>query len=528
MLKGIWRDLFHAGRSLTKARAFTFVCVASLGIGMVPIIAIPYWARVLKMPPAGVQTKGFVQLVTTGRGEAGEAWSYPDFETLRESDTGIALIGWTNGVARVANETREGASTASVGTMFVTANYFRTLGVPLARGAGFDATGDNPSTAEPVVIVGHDYWQNQMGAEPDIIGKTLTLDDIPHVVVGVAPEHFSGHMGYQARQLFLPLGRYPPLRADTTFRFDRSREWLVVHGRLSTGAGIGQASAAVAAVTSRLATDYPATNRLKAGIVVPYDPLGHFNEFRIVETLFFTLTGAVLVVVCLNISGMMLVRSAMRERELSIRHAIGASRGRLVRYLLSEAIVLAGLGAVLASVVIFNAPRLFARLAEQPLPFEVQEALKLDPLIVAICSGLCLATTLTFGLLPAIRFSRPVIISSLKDDAGVGGFRAGRVHRFTAALQVAITVPLTVLSAIALDLARVTATGDLGFDSDALYAAPLKFDDRQSERVELRTRSVGDDLERRVNFKESREDSPSEWRALQILPRQERPGHDEF
>ena len=87
----------------------------------------------------------------------------------------------------------------------------------------------------------------------------------------------------------------------------------------------------MAAVTARLATDYPATNQLKAGIVVPYDPLGYRNEFRIVETLFFTLTGAVLVVVCLNISGMMLVRSAMRERDLSIRHAIGASRGRLAQ-----------------------------------------------------------------------------------------------------------------------------------------------------------------------------------------------------
>src|SRR4029078_1233313 len=97
----------------------------------------------------------------------------------------------------------------------------------------------------------------------------------------------------------------------------------------------------------------------------------------------------------------------------------------------------------------------------QPLPFEVENALKLDPLIVAICSGLCLATSLIFGLLPAARFSRPVIISSLKDDAGVGGFQAGRVHRFTAALQVAIAVPLIVLSAITLDLVRVTATGTI-------------------------------------------------------------------
>jgi ABC-type antimicrobial peptide transport system permease subunit len=159
-----------------------------------------------------------------------------------------------------------------------------------------------------------------------------------------------------------------------------------------------------------LATEYPATNASRGGIVVPYDPLGYYNEFRIVEAVWFTLTGAVLVVVCLNVSGMMLVRSALRERELSIRHAIGASRGRLARYLLSEAIVLAALAAVLGSIVLFDAPRLLVWWAGRPLPFEVQQALKLDPSIVAICAGLCLATSVVFGLLPAVRFSRCPII----------------------------------------------------------------------------------------------------------------------
>lgn len=495
MLNGIWRDLLYAGRSLARARAFTLVCVVSLGIGMVPVIAIPYWARTLRMPPVGMNTDGLVELVTVPNGARGpgETWSYPDFETLRASDTGIALIGWKSGESKIAVDATPGGPTESVATMFVSADYFKTIGLAPARGAGFDATGDNPLAAEPVVIVGYRYWQNQMGADQDVIGKTLTLDGIAHVVVGVAPEHFSGHMGFQERQLFLPLGRYPPLGADAALRADRSREWLSVHGRLLPGVSIGQASAAVAAVTSQLAAEYPATNQLKAGIAVPYDPLGHFNEFRIVETFAFTLTGAVLVVVCLNISGMMLVRSAMRERELSIRHAIGASRGRLARYLLSEAIVLAGLGALLGSVVLFNGPHLLAW-AGRPLPFEVQQALRFDLSIVSIGVALCLGASVVFGLLPAARFSRPAIISSLKDDAGIGGFQAGRVHRLTAALQVAIAVPLIVLSAIALDRVRVTATGDLGFESDLLYAAPLKFGGVADKSVELRLRSARDTL----------------------------------
>src|SRR5262245_58560198 len=170
---------------------------------------------------------------------------------------------------------------------------------------------------------------------------------------------------------------------------------------------------------------------------------------------------------------MMQVRSAMRERELSIRLAIRASRLRLARYLLAEAVLLAAVGGTLASLVLFNAPSVLSRLSGQPIPVEFQAALKVDLSMVAFCIGLCLLTSLVFGFLPAIRFSRPVIISALKDDAGGGAFRVGRVHRFTAAVQVAIAVPLLVMGGISLDRVRSTAAADLGFESDLLYAAPL-------------------------------------------------------
>jgi predicted permease len=247
-----------------------------------------------------------------------------------------------------------------------------------------------------------------------------------------------------------------------------------------------------------LATQYPATNQFKAGIVVAYHPSPSLERTRllVLQAVALTLTGTVLLVVCLNLSGMMQVRTAMRERELSIRQAIGASRKRLVRFLLSEAIILAGVGAALGSVVLFNIPSVFSWWVGRPLPFQVQEALTPAPSIFAICAGLCLATSLVFGLLPAMRFSRPVILSSLKDDAGVGGFRAGRVHRLTAALQVAIAVPLIVMSGMSLDRFRATATSNLGFESDLLYAAPLKFEGVADESVQFRIRSVRDNLEK--------------------------------
>jgi predicted permease len=512
MLAALLRDLTHAVRSLAKARAFTSVCVVSLGIGMAPVIAIPYVSRLTTLTPPGVNTEELVQLVTTSVGphQQTEQWSYPDYVDLRGANTGITLIGWTGGQSDITFQ--PGGTKLQASTMFVPANYFKTLGVALARGAGFDASADDPLRAEAVVILNYQFWQNRLSADPDIVGKTITIDGIRHVVVGVAPDQFGGHIGFTPWDLFVPLEQHPRLLARTgagradpvdpvndveNVRADRSKEWLNIHGRLSPGVSVQQASAAVAGVTAQLARAYPATNEFKAGIAAAYDPLGILvrSQLRIIQTVGLTLTGMVLLVVSLNISGMMQVRGAMRERELSIRQAIGASRLRLAQYLLSESIVLACAGGALASVVLFNIPSLLPWLSDDPIPPQILEGLRVDVRMVAICFGLCLLTSLVFGWLPAMRFSRPVILSSLKDDAGGGGgMRVGRVHRVTAALQVAIAVPLLVMSGQSLDRVRATATSDLGFTSDLIYAVPLKLDGLAIEQAGFQIRKASDTL----------------------------------
>jgi predicted permease len=439
-----------------------------------------------------VNTDGLVEVITTANKsrQATNSWSYPDFMDLRTSDTGIAMIGWSTAPSVL---TLPGGQKTTLWPMYVSADYFKTIGVRLARGSGFEGP------ADAVVILGYRFWQNNLSSDPEIIGKTIKLDNVPYVVAGIAPDQFQGHLGLQGRDLFVPLERYPILLKDRNARFDRGKEWLHIHGRLSQGVSVAQASAAVAGITSQLAKQYPSTNEIKAGIVVAYDPLGlDSSRFRVLEAVALTLTGTVLLVVCLNVSGMMQVRSAMRERELSIRQAIGASRLRLARHLLAEAVLLAAAGGTIASVALFNAPSLLSRLFELPIPVQVQEALQPDFSMIAICIGLCLLTSLLFGFLPASRFSRPVIISALKDDAGAGGLRVGRLHRFTAALQVTIAVPLLVIGGISLDRVRSTAIADLGFKSELLYAAPLDLDPgpetRAAGNIDFRIRSLRDNL----------------------------------
>ena len=131
MLSNIWNDLIHAARSLAKARAFTFVCVVSLGIGMAPVIAIPYLSRILTIQPPGVKTEGLVEILTTrvGPRAATDSWSYPDYVDLRDANTGTALVGWTYGQSEAQKD--------SVRAMFVSTNYFQTIGVTLFRDYAF-------------------------------------------------------------------------------------------------------------------------------------------------------------------------------------------------------------------------------------------------------------------------------------------------------------------------------------------------------------------------------------------------------
>jgi len=493
-LGGGRRDLAHAARSLARARTFTFVCVVSLGIGMAPVIAVPYGARIFETPPVGLNTDGLVEIVTTqvGPRAAANNWSYPDFVDLRDADTGIAIIAWIGGQSEV---TFPGEDDRPASTLYVSSGYFSAIEVALIQGPGFNEAMHDPLNAQPAVILGYNFWQNRLSADPDIIGKALTLDAAPHVVVGITPELFRGHQ-FEGRELFLPLETHPRFMTDDSVRFDRSDEWIHLHGRLSPGVGMAQASAAVSTVTSQLARQYPSMNEFKAGAVEPYHPLGAIarSQILIIQAVVLTVPSIVLLVVCLNLGGMMQVRSALRERELSIRRAIGASRGQLVRYLLSEALILAGLGGTLASLVLFNLPPVVSWLADGGLPAQIREALRFDLYMATISIGLCLAASLAFGLLPAVRFSRPAIITALKDDGGGGGLRVRRAHRVTAALQVMIAVPLLVLGCISLDRVRATATADLGFDSDSVHAARLNLDGLTDEDAGFRIRSLVESL----------------------------------
>ena len=298
------------------------------------------------------------------------------------------------------------------------------------------------------------------------------VDGVPHTVVGITPEDFRGHFHFVQSPpslLMVPLERHPRLRQEPNLRNDRTAEWVRIHGRLHPGATLTQANGLVSSAVSTLASRYPETNQFKAATVEPYASLGAAgrpDSLRVFSVLL-SLAGAVLLIVCVNISGMMLVRGATRAHELSIRAALGADRRTLVQHLFFEAIALACAAGTLSAVVLFGIPALIGWWMGVPVPPEVD----FDATGALTAAGLCLVVSVLFGLLPAIRFSRPSLLPALQADAGRGGTQRIRAHRIAAMVQIGIAVPFLVISGVMIDRVR-TADYGLPLDGSGWRARP--------------------------------------------------------
>ena len=503
-MTGYFSDLIHATRTLARTRAFTTVCVISLGLGMGVVMAILLLVRMVFATPPLVDRAHLAEVVIRPSGQllaqAGNAiidtWSYPDYLDMRDAARGMAVTGWSGGegLYQPAGQT----DTIALSTMYVSSNYFSTVGVTLPIGPGFSRV-DDTSRAEPEAIVSHRLWQTRFNRDPGIIGRTMTVNQSQYVIVGVAPETFRGHKGGlddNTFQLWLPLLRHPKLMASDTARLERDAAWIRILARLSDGTTVSQADAIVQSAVASLVTRFPTANRDKTGGAEPYFPPGARLRAQVsfARLMLLGLSGMVLLVVGLNISGMMLVRSAMRQRELAVRLAMGASRWRLVRYHLSEALVMAILGGTLASALLFGGPVIAAWSlgAEGP----ALDLFAPDLSLVLQCIALCFVTSLVLGLLPALRFSRPSIITALKSDSAGSGQRVGRLQRFTAAAQAGLAVPFLVVCGVYLDQARVTTFADVGFAPRGLYAAriPLGTIARTQEEQRLFVRTAQDSL----------------------------------
>ena len=415
-----WQDTRYAVRRLIEARWFTLAAVAALAVGIganttgfTIVNAILLRGLPFEDPERIVAVRSLVE----GGGQTG--LSFPDIEDiLQESRTLTHLVGIVNSTI---NLSEEGRDPERIPGAYVSAGFFDLLGEGPILGRTFTAEDDRPGAA-PVIVIGYGVWQNRYGGHRDVLGQTVRVNSLLATVVGVMPE---GMRFLNNTDLWIPKDNLPP-ESEVPNRGNRGR---TVIGRLAPGATFEQAREELDVIGRRLAEEYPETDADVRPILVD------FNEFyngAEITTIFGTLMGAVvfvLLIACANVANLTLAKSADRTREIAVRVALGATRGRIVRQLLVESLIIALLAGFVGLLIGVGGVRWFDGVTASPnigKPYWME--FTLDPIDYFYVAAVCLGTAVFFGLAPALQVSKTDVNEVLKDGTrgGSGGIRTRR------------------------------------------------------------------------------------------------------
>jgi predicted permease len=471
-------DLKYALRSLLRQPLFTAGAVLTLALGVgVNSTIFTFMNAALFRPVAGVHEPDrlvWVSSVWRDRGREVGA-SYPDFVDFREGtrDTFIDLVAFRRSPLSLGS----GGDPARISGHFVTGSYFSMLGVPAASGRTLTAGDDRPG-AEPVAVISHRLWEQRFATASEVVGGTLVINGQTVPVVGVAAPGFSGPAIGEPADVWLPLNALPAVRtADRSLLADRGSSWLLVMGRLQPEATMAQAQAALSTIAAGLERAHPRTNGNRSVVVSSgqsgLPPAGR-SELVPLGAMLLIVTAIVLLIACANIANLLLARGAGRALEMSIRAAVGASRGRLVRQLLTESSVLALLGAGAGLLLSFwVSDLLMARLPEAE--FRGLRAAP-DLRVILFTAAAASLSVIAFGLLPALTTSRGALVPRLRETAGTGG--RTRLQGAFVVAQLSLSLVLLLAGGLSLRAMQKAQAIDLGFEPSgvllASYDLPLQ------------------------------------------------------
>lgn len=486
-MSSLLQDLKLSFRLLAKAPGFTAAAtlVLALGIGLnTGMFTVVYGLALSPRPFA--EPDRVVQVYTQDRKqpESYRLFSYPLWRELRERhDLFAGVLGFNQTVVGL----NEGAVTRRVFASIITANYFETLGVPLARGRTFTREEERPGAAAPVVIVSHDHWR-RAGFDPGLIGRTLRINERLYTVVGIAPEGFSGTTALFGPEFYFPLGSFDLLEnamvGEERLSLDRPDVYkLYVVARLAPGVDQGSAKAALAALATNLESVFPVEFKNQTVSLGPLPRLGTSSSPRSEAAIMgfcvvlMALALAVLLIVCLNLAGLLLARGQARRKEFAIRLALGGSRAQLIRQLCLEGLVLALVGGVLGRLAADTVLGLIARALETRMPVSLFLAPAGSSAVLAVTALICIGATLAFSLGPALKLSRADVLSDLKQQAGeyVVGPRLvwWRPRNLLVVAQVALSLALLIVAGLFLRLTISAVNTDHGSRADHTVLAEV-------------------------------------------------------
>ena len=509
MLDAIAQDARYALRWLSRSPGFAIVAILSLGVGIGCNTAIFAVVDALLLRPLPVREPSrLVDLYTSSAdGDTYSTNSLPDLLDYRQQkDVFADVAGYSPMFAGVTRGDRARLVLGGI----VTGNYFSTLGVSARLGRTLLPEDDAPDATRTVVLSNR-YWQREFGGESGAIGKTLRIRGQEFTVVGVLDDAFTGMVPMLAPEIWLPvrfaeevepagINEIVPSPTGSTRLDRRGQRWLFVKARLTPGMSVEQARANLDVVAARLRAEHPQTNKDRRITVRPTaDTRLHPEADRMLAWI---VTGTmlavalVLVIACANVAGMLLARAAARQREIAIRLAVGAGRGRLVRQLLTESVILGVLGAGVGLVLASWLTQLLTSF-DLPIPIALSLDLRLDARILAFTAGVALLTGILAGLAPALRATRANLVWDLKGD--VAGARLGG-RRWTArdvlvVGQIAVTIVLLVTAGLLVRSLLAASKADVGFPTDGLAIVSadtgmLRYTPERSQQVPERSHAA--------------------------------------
>jgi predicted permease len=482
MLHALRADIRYALRLLWWNPAFTALAVASLAIGIGFNTAMFSAVDAMLLRPMPIQRPDRIADVYTrgGDGDQYATSSYPDFLDFRGRNTVFEdMFGYSPAIAAVKAGERSRMALGEV----VTGNYFRVLGVNAALGRTLRPEDDAPG-APRTVVISHRLWVREYGAAPAILDRTIHIHGQPYTIVGVMPREFTGMVPMLQPEMWVPVAWVEeiepagiqdavPSPTGKTRVERRGQRWLFIKGRLKDGETAARAEANLQVIMSQLAAAHPKTNENRPVSVaanVRVHPVADRAMRPIAAGLMIGI-GLVLLIACANVANMLLARASGRRKEIGVRLAIGATRGRVVRQLVTESLVLAFCGAVAGIAVAALLLRLVDALP-MPVPVPLALSLRIDERVLLFTTLVATLAGLAAGLAPALRATRLDLVSDLKGDVA-SAKAAGRrltLRDGLVAAQTAVTLVLLVAAALLTRSLLEAHRVELGFRAQGLVA----------------------------------------------------------
>ena len=502
-LEILWQDLRYGLRMLLKNPGFTTIAVLTLALGIGANTAIFTLLDKVLIRPLPVERPDQLVTFVEDAGGAPAIFSYPLYADLRDRNDVLSGV--------VAFEQRpfsmsDGNATERVIGQIVSGNYFAVLGVRPALGRFFLPEEDRTPNSHPVIVISHGLWRRSFGADPAVIGKTLSLNAYRYTVVGVAPSEFTGTTRGTASDVYVPI----MMQARVSARRDgmlnnRNAGWLQLIGRLKPNVTRQQAQAALSTPVDAAARTFSGKNTDDIGdptkVFLMDGSRGHTDRVKDLSTplkLLMGVVGFVLAVACANVANLLLARASKRRKEIAVRLAIGAGRWRIVRQLLTESAILATLGGGAGLLVAYWFTGLLLRFQQQTN--RVPRALdgSLDERALGFTLALSLVTGIVFGLAPALVASKSDFVAALKEETpGIGRVaRRLSLRNLLVVAQVALSLVVLIGAGLCVKSLRALQAIDPGFEPAKVMTA--SFDLGQNGYDEARGRQFISQLSERV------------------------------